>query len=152
VPCYFFDSSALVKRYVSETGTSWISNLMDPTAENEIYLAGIAGVEVVSAIKRRERAGTTSSKEAKEALSRFRAEFGLFFIIEVNSALIWEAMALAEKHPLRGYDAVQLTAALEVARRRTAQELSPPELISADTALNDAALLEGLRIDDPNNH
>ena len=61
-------------------------------------------------------------------------------------------MALAEKHPLRGYDAVQLTAALEVDRLRTAQELSPPELISADTALNDAALLEGLRIDDPNNH
>ena len=61
-------------------------------------------------------------------------------------------MALAEKHALRGYDAVQLAAALEVQSQRIEDELPPPELISADTALNDAALLEGLKVDDPNNH
>ena len=51
---YFFDSSALVKRYVNEAGTDWVTSLIDPATGHEIFLARISGVEVVSAIKRRE--------------------------------------------------------------------------------------------------
>lgn len=94
--CYFFDSSALIKRYVSETGTAWIDSLLDPAAENETYLARIAGVEVVSAIKRRERGGTTSANDAQSALSNFRADFGLFLVVEINATLI----SLTELRPL----------------------------------------------------
>jgi len=53
---------------------------------------------------------------------------------------------------LRGYDAVQLAAALEINRRRTALGLSLSALISADQALNEAGLAEGLSVDDPNLH
>ena len=139
---YFFDSSALVKRYVYEAGTDWVTSLIDPTAGHEIFVARISGVEVVSAIKRRERAGTTSRQDAQEAISNFRADFAAFFtVLEISASLISEAMSLAERYDLRGYDAVQLAAALEVDRRR-----------SADHALNEAGLAEGLTVDDPNRH
>ena len=42
---YFFDSSALVKRYVQETGTAWVVGVLDPTAGNDLYMARIAGAE-----------------------------------------------------------------------------------------------------------
>ena len=88
---FFFDSSALVKRYVSETGTVWVTGLIDPTAGNEIYLARIAGVEVVSAIKRRERAGSISQQAANTALSDFRSDFPvLFALLEISPTLISE--------------------------------------------------------------
>ncbi len=32
---YFCDSSAIVKRYISETGTGWIIGLLRPAAKNE---------------------------------------------------------------------------------------------------------------------
>ena len=150
---FFFESSALAKLYIAEIGTDWIKQICDPAKGNTIFVASVAGVEVVSAITRRQRAGAISLNDAKIALRDFRHDFAdEFFIIEVDDNLISNAMALAEKHALRGYDAVQLAAALEVQSQRIEDELPPPELISADTALNDAALLEGLKVDDPNNH
>jgi hypothetical protein len=41
---YFFDSSALVKRYIAETGSGWVSGLTDPTAGNINFIAGITAV------------------------------------------------------------------------------------------------------------
>ena len=150
---YFFDSSALIKRYVNEAGTDWVTNLIDPAAGHEIFLARISGVEVLSAIKRRERIGTTSPQDAQVAISNFRSDFAVFFtVLEISALLISEAMSLAERHDLRGYDAVQLAAALEVHRRRTALGVSLGAVVSADRALNEAALAEGLKVDDPNQH
>lgn len=47
---YFCDSSAVVKRYISEIGTGWIIGLMRAAAKNEFAVAQLTGVEVVSAI------------------------------------------------------------------------------------------------------
>jgi predicted nucleic acid-binding protein len=153
VASYFFDSSAIVKRYVNEAGTVWVTSLIDPTAGNEILVARISGVEVVAAIKRRERIGTTSLQDALVAVTNFRRDFAVFFtVLEISASLIADAMSLAERHDVRGYDAVQLAAALEVNRRRTALGLSPSVLVSADQSLNQAGVAEGLRVDDPNNH
>jgi uncharacterized protein len=47
---YFLDSSALVKRYLNETGSKWVLDLFNPALDNEIFVAAIAGVEIVAAI------------------------------------------------------------------------------------------------------
>ncbi|MDQ3634782.1 MAG: type II toxin-antitoxin system VapC family toxin [Acidobacteriota bacterium] len=54
---YFGDSSALVKRYVTETGSAWLTATIDPKIGSRIYIAHITVVEVVSAITRREKGG-----------------------------------------------------------------------------------------------
>ena len=59
-------------------------------------------------------------------------------------------MQVAQKHALRGYDAVQLAVALEVQTLSTSLRLSPIILVSADTELNATALAEGLLIENPN--
>jgi predicted nucleic acid-binding protein len=105
VATYFFDSSAIVKRYVQETGTGWLNGIVDPAAHNELWLARITGVEMVSAMARRQRGGGLSSTAASLALSEFRHEFGTEFrLIEVTPALVTQAMRLAEAHALRGYE------------------------------------------------
>jgi hypothetical protein len=50
VAVYFFDSSALAKRYVQEVGTSWVRRLTCQVASNHIYLARITVVEMTAAI------------------------------------------------------------------------------------------------------
>jgi hypothetical protein len=42
---YFFDNSAVVKRYVHEMGTAWVLSVTAPTAAHFIYIAHITGVE-----------------------------------------------------------------------------------------------------------
>ena len=61
-------------------------------------------------------------------------------------------MTLAEQHGLRGYDAVQLAAALELHAVRNRMGLTPLTFVSADSALNTASQTEGLMVDDPNAH
>jgi len=63
--------------------------------------------------------------------------------------LIAQAGALAEKHALRGYDAVQLAAALQAKSAYSTAGLALT-LISADLELNSAAIAEGLVVYDPN--
>lgn len=137
---YFFDSSAVVKRYVQETGTAWVVSICDPVANNHIHLARITGVEVVSAITRRTRGASLSAADAAVAIADFRHDLATAYrSVEISPALMASAMRLAETHALRGYDAVQLAAALEVNLRLLALGMTSLMLVSADDDLNQAA-------------
>ena len=61
-------------------------------------------------------------------------------------------MHLAERYALRGYDAVQLAAALDVNAYWLSLDMPGLILVSADSELNAAAMAEGLNADDPNAH
>lgn len=153
VPVYFVDSSALVKRYSNETGTTWVRSLVDPATGNQIFLARITRVEVVSAITRKNRSGGMSAVDAAAAIARLRLHLtNEYATINISSTVIDSAMVLAETHALRGYDAVQLAAALELRADCLAIGIPAPTLISADVDLNLAAIAEGLVADDPNAH
>lgn len=150
---YFFDSSAVVKRYVNEVGTAWVISVTDPVANNHIHVARITGVEVVSAITRRMRGGSLSTADALTAVADFRYDLATAYrAVDISRALITIAMRKAEAYALRGYDAVQLAAALEVNLRSLALGLPGLILVSADGDLNQAAAAEGLATDDPNSH
>jgi predicted nucleic acid-binding protein len=149
---YFFDSSALVKRYIAETGSGWVSGLTDPTAGNINFIAGITAVEVVSAVARRARAGHLSSADKVLVWGRLQSELPKFFqTVDITRNLLADAANLADKYALRGYDAVQLAAAREVNYECLTLGLALT-VISSDNALNKAAALEGLTVDNPDNH
>jgi uncharacterized protein len=150
---YFVDSSALVKRYVQETGTSWVRRLTRRRPSTIIYVAHITAVEVTSAVARRRKGRTLIAAQASSILRRFHQHLaGRYTVIEMTPALFNEAMRLANTHALRAYDAVQLSAALEINQKERDAGFAPVALISADQALNDAATAEGLAVDDPRSH
>jgi uncharacterized protein len=150
---YFLDSSALVKRYVREIGSAWVSSLFDPSANNEVFVAAITSVEIIAAVSRRARAGTITAADAALTCNLFRADWICDYqVIETNEPLLQQAMALAETYGLRGYDAVQLAAGYQVNRLCVGSGLSPIVFGSADNDLNAAALREGLVVENPNLH
>lgn len=75
MPVYFFDSSAIVKRYLIEAGTAWVGAIADLAAGNKIYVAHIALVEVISAIAGRARGLHISATDATKAVADFRHDF-----------------------------------------------------------------------------
>ena len=150
---YFFDSSAIIKRYVAETGTAWLLDIIDLATNNRLYLARITFVEVISALTRRAHSGSFSVAEASSAITQFRHDIiNDYVAVDITPALIERATQLAEVHALRGYDAVQLAAALNINAYNSALGMQNLTLISADAALNAAAAAEGLSVDDPNAH
>ena len=149
---YFFDASALIKRYVNEAGSTWVQSLLAPSG-GRIYVARIGGVEVIAALTRLAKGGYISAADAAINIAAFRHDLAVQYVaIPVNHQIVSSAMDLAEKHALRGYDAVQLACALAANARRVAKRGSALTLISADVDLNAAAAAEGMVVDDPNHH
>lgn len=150
---YFLDSSALVKRYARETGTGWVLGLFRRAASNAFYASRITKVEVTSGLARKRRGLHITPDAAARAFQRLRCDFGhRMYVVEITPALLQNAKALADKHHLCGYDAVQLAAALEDNTERARATLPPLVLVTADTDLLAAGAAEGLTVDDPSNH
>lgn len=149
---YLLDASGLVKRHVSEAGTSWVRSLTRPEAGHTIFLARVTGIEVSAAIARRQRGGSLTAAEAGAILGRFRRQFTRYHVLELTPPLLADAMLLIMKHGLRAYDAVPLATLREVDRLYRAAGMGPVTLISADRKLNAAATAEGLVAGDPTTH
>jgi predicted nucleic acid-binding protein len=155
---YFFDTSALAKHYAPENGTKWVKSLIDPAMGNDIYIARIAGAEVIAAIRRKVRDKQTTQAEAVRVIAGFRSDFTtLFQIVEITDVVVNRAMTLIENNKLTGYDGIQLATAMEIDDDLLALGLpaiGTPALtmVSADKDLNIAAGAEGLIVEDPNNH
>ncbi len=150
---YFFDSSGLAKRYINETGTAWVRSITDSASGDRVYVARITLVEIVSAVVRRGRRGDITPGDMTIALADVHFDFTAFYdVIDVNSRLVNLATTLVERHALRAYDSVQLAAATQVNSAYVGNNLPPVTFVSADAALNTAATIEGLNVDDPNNH
>jgi len=75
VAVYFCDSSAIVKRYVSEQGTVWLTGITDPAAGNRVYVAAITGAEVIAARARKRRGQHLSTSDAATAMTRFGHDY-----------------------------------------------------------------------------
>ena len=150
---YFLDSSALVKRYVAETGSAWIRDLADPGAHNPLIIARVTWIEVLSALARRRREGTLSADDIAQAIQAFRHDLNVQYqVSELDPALAEAAGELVGRHTLRAYDAIQLASALQAQANLTQAAGPLLTFLAADDNLLAVAQAEGLLTDNPNRH
>lgn len=150
----YLDSSALVKQYIVEKGTGWVQNLTAPSSGHTLYTVTVSPVEIVAAFFLRVRTGSTTNSQAQRATSRLKFDLQTKYkLVEINPALVSSAMILAEQQQLKGYDAIQLAAALALEQTRIYFSLSTVMFVSADKRLNEAAATTGLvDIENPNDY
>lgn len=150
---YFLDSSAIAKRYINEIGSNWLCSLFEPTLGNQFFITAITGVEIISAITRRAKSGSISSRDSIAIRNQFKEDIqSEYQVIEITETIISSAMTMAEIYALRGYDAVQLASGREINSLCILHNLPVVIFVSADNALNEAASAEGLVIENPNNY
>jgi uncharacterized protein len=145
---YFFDTSALVKRYMLEAGSEWVTAQCE---RNSVTLSQLTLVEAVVAFCRRARAQNLnqriSESERDHHIKIFRQDvFWQYNIIDVTEPICIRAGNLSRFHKLRAYDAVQLATALIVSEGLETALI----FVSSDTDLLSVAKAEGLDIEDPN--
>ena len=109
----FFDSSALVKRYIPETGNAWVQSRLRGTPQSDTYIAYVTGPEIMAAFARRLRMGDITLAAYNVAATTFERHFRHRYTrLALSLPVVYTAMDLTKRHHLRGYDAVQLTTAL----------------------------------------
>lgn len=139
---HFLDTSALAKRYVQEPGAARVRGIF--RKRTTIAVARISYAELAAVVARKERVGGMTRDQADAIIERLPEDFGEMTVIEVRKAIVETVPDLVRRHPLRGYDAVQLACALSVAGEAAVT------FWCTDDALITAAAAEGLRTSKPN--
>lgn len=147
---YYLDSSAIVKIYIQEPGSDWIRTLRRRSQNVEITICEISDAEVFAAFYRRYRSGELSTNILQNACNLFRNDFEKLYVrLPVTKTVIDTGMQLIQKHPLRGYDSIQLATAISFLNELQKLDGELMNFISADDILNDAAQAEGLAVINP---
>ncbi len=153
IQAYFFDSSALVKRYVQEMGSAWVQTVTAYQAANQLIVARITWVEVLSAFARLQREGNLSLADVAAVTQTFQFDFDTQYqVVDFDQSLAQKAGQLVQRHPLRAYDSVQLASALKLQPVFVQFPEVSFTFVTADKRLLTVAQAEGLVADNPNNH
>jgi uncharacterized protein len=136
----YLDTSSLVKLYAPEMETTAVKRLVD--AAEVVATSRLAYVEARAAFARKRRERGVTPKDYRDLLRDFNHDWETYFVVDVSDALVKLAGRLAEKHALRGYDAVHLASAVTVRR----QGDRPISFSCFDARLSRAARREGLKI------
>jgi uncharacterized protein len=134
---HYLDTSALVKRYVSEPGSTSVRPLF---RTKDVATSRIAYAEIAATMSRLAREAALAESARDAILERLDADFAAITIVEIRAALMRRVSNLVARRPLRGYDAVHLASALALRDRGLAVTFW-----AADAALIEAARAEGLR-------
>jgi predicted nucleic acid-binding protein len=135
---HYLDTSALVKRRVTEPGSRAVRALF--RGRGRIAVARITYAEAAAALARRCREGALAVAARDAALAALDNEFAEMEVVETRGPVVRRVPSLVVRHALRAYDAVQLASALELAGRGAAVTFW-----AGDRALVRCAGAEGLR-------
>jgi predicted nucleic acid-binding protein len=144
MPYYYFDSTALVKRYSMERGTRIVNKLMVKRGKVAI-LPTWTVTELYSAFSNRAQQGELTRDDCYSVIHKFERESaqGLFqFIVPTMHTYLSTKELIMEYPGLRTQQVLHLALALELKPLRLT-------VVSADTQLLSASKTAGLHIINP---
>ena len=148
---FFFDASALAKRYNPEIGTGHINRIFNEIRHSRLMCLMLGAAEVVSVLIRRRNGGAISAAVCAQGVLNLQDEVVAsdeFHTLEASNHLITAALPFIDRHSLNATDTIVLRLALDLSAqlRATGDVLV---LIASDHRLLRAALAEGLLTFDP---
>ena len=136
----YFDTSALVKRYVRERGSAQVGSLL---RRHDLLSSAITPVEVLSALSRRKRNGDLSAEDLSALLSRVQSDRLRWELVEVGGTVLSRAEEIIQgTAPVRALDAVHVASLMEFQAASSIQI----SFVTGDARQRDAANYLGLDV------
>ncbi|MFO7678666.1 MAG: type II toxin-antitoxin system VapC family toxin [Chloroflexota bacterium] len=105
-----FDSSAFAKRYIAESGSEQVDEILQNAAQ--LGLSALCVPEIVSALNRRVREGVLPHSRYEQAKAQLVADVADAIVLQLTLNVVATAVTLLESHPLRAMDALHIAGAL----------------------------------------
>ena len=134
----YFDTSALVKRYVDEAGRREVLQLL---RRNECVISAVLPVELRSGLRRRVAEGSLDAARLPTILKHIAADRPYWTLVEVGTDVLVAAETLVAAHPIRTLDAIHVVSAQLFATRVSMPGLT---FVSADKRQTETAVAVGL--------
>lgn len=129
----YLDTSALVKLYAAEEdGRELVRRAVEES--ESIATSTVAYAEARAGLARKQREGVFTAEELRRAVSDLGEDWPAYARLDVSNPIAYQAGELAERHALRGYDAVHLASAVRLSER-----FEDLRFLAFDDRLNDAA-------------
>ncbi|ASJ13821.1 type II toxin-antitoxin system VapC family toxin [Thermococcus radiotolerans] len=132
----FFDTSALVKHYHIERGSSIVNELMENYV---VAISELAILEMTSALNRRFLSGELTKRKLEWVLERFYSDLENYVVVTISSETVSLATSLVLKHGLKTLDSLQLASALRIKDEASI-------FVTFDERLKNAAEKEGFTV------
>ena len=136
----YFDTSALVKRYVDEPGRREVLRLL---SRNECETSAALPVELRSGLRRRVAEVSIDAARLPAILKHVAADRPYWTLVEVGIDVLAGAERLVAAHPIRTLDAIHIASAQLFAARVSMPGLT---FVSADKRQTEAAVAVGLLV------
>lgn len=148
---FYLDASALAKRYVPESGSLLVDEILDNVPGDRLYRLNVGVGEVVSILVRKRNAGIITDPYFGQVLIDLESEIVRSADINklpIGNRLATSSFALIVAHAIDSTDAIVLKSALAIAQklRSGGNDLV---LVAADQRLLRAAQAEGLTTFNP---
>ena len=130
----YLDTSSLVKLYVDEVGSGDVQRLVE--LAEIVTTSAVAYPEARAAFARRRRERSLTPAAFRRAKGAFEVDWPRVLSLDVSGPLARSAGDLAERHRLRGFDALHLASYLAIVREFPDADV---RFSSADTVLELAA-------------
>jgi len=105
----YFDTSAVVKRYVLEPGSLQVRGWL---RRHDFLSSAITPVEILSALGRRKQSGELSEKNFTAAIRRVGSDRTRWELIELGAVVLNRAEEIIQQGPMRALDAIHIASAL----------------------------------------
>lgn len=139
----YFDSSAMVKRYLDEEGSYTVNKVLDEASV--VATSILTYPEMVSAFIRKQRMREISKDTYAKISSALESEWSYFFVIQFSDQLYPAIRRIIEMHGLKAADSIHLASALWL-KHSVKENVS---FVSSDTSLLKAAGMEKLSVVNP---
>lgn len=136
----YFDTSALVKRYLNEKGDTKVRGLFDKS--ERIFVSAVTHVECASAFQRLLQTKFIDKSEYERLTTEIAIDFPFFETVPFDEDVKQIALRVIEKHPLKPIDAIQFASLIYIA-----EEVE--SFVVCDNKLKKCSKEEGFKIIDP---
>lgn len=133
---YYLESSAWLKRYVTEAGSAWVRHLFEN--QEPFACCPLGYSEVSAALARHPGVRQLPSARQNQLRQDFEADWRQMLPIAVESDLLRQAAQFAWEYRLRGSDTIHLVA-VQGLHHSLVRRFVSTVLVTADTELAQAA-------------
>ena len=134
----YLDTSALVKLYVDEPSSAVVRAVVERASH--VLTSRVAYPEARAAVARRRAEGAISRADLRRIVAALDADLSTLVVVELTADIAHLAGDIAERHGLRGFDAIHVASAQAGGRLLG----TPPAFMTFDAHQAAAAMREGL--------
>jgi len=137
----FCDTSALIKKYISEKGSEKFEKILSKT--DNIYVSSITEIETISTFKRLLTEKAIDKDDYQMIVKDFETDYQFFSVVSIDGQIIKKAVKMINQYQLKTLDSIQLGTAVFL-------KSEIDSFVVCDEKLIKAALKEKIKVINPN--